>query len=228
MIIFSHTLTFSCNYVVCSLGPLRFIAIPNAILDIVVDGQFTSTDPHPSESRLRQIANQSTHFPRYNPIDMLPPTSPPKLSRAVSNAHSSYRPNRTIPPPSFWSQGQRTSHIAQPPPRPAPVKPRARMDIKEAFRRIIIEINLAVLEEKGDGTPEEFTVALECYLVALRQSHSQGNQGRSHGHAQLSVGDLFHQGETVKQDTSRAFEWYLKAASQGNAIAQRKISRLVL
>ncbi|KAF9551439.1 hypothetical protein EC957_008108 [Mortierella hygrophila] len=235
-----------------NLDPLRFIAFPNAILDIVVDGKFTSTDPHPSVSKLQQIANQSTQFPRYNPIDMLAPismpqlsraasyahsrhspvntpplTSMPQLSRAVSNAHSSYRPDRTIPPPSFWNQGRGSSHPAQPPPRPTPVKLPARVDVREAFKRVILHIDLEVLEEMGEGTPQEFTKALECYLVAFCQGHSHGHQGRSHSLAQLSVGDLFHQGEGVVQDTSRAFEWYLKLASQGNAIAQRKISRLI-
>lgn len=97
--------------------------------------------------------------------------------------------------------------------------PRPRMDVKEAFRRIILHIDLVALEEKGEGTPEEFTKALECYLRAVC---------RGHGHAHLSVGELFAQGEDVVQDESRAFEWYLKAAYQGNAVAQRKISRLIL
>lgn len=93
------------------------------------------------------------------------------------------------------------------------------MDVKEAFRRIILHIDLVALEEKGDGKPEEFTKALECYLRAVC---------RGHGHAHLSVGELFAQGEHVVQDDSIAFEWYLKAAYLGNAIAQRKASRLIL
>ncbi|KAH7036566.1 hypothetical protein BKA57DRAFT_175644 [Linnemannia elongata] len=163
---------------------------------------------------------------RHSPVNT-PPTSMPQLSRAVSSAHSSYRPNRTLPPPSFWNQGEGPSRPVQPPPRPTPAKSRARIDVREAFKRIILHIDLEVLEEKGEGTPQEFIKALECYLVALHKGHTHGHQGQRHGHAQLSVGDLFHQGEGVVQDTSRAFEWYLKAASQGNAIAQRKISRLI-
>ena len=93
------------------------------------------------------------------------------------------------------------------------------MNVKEAFRRIILHIDLVALEEKGEGTPQEFIKALECYLKAVH---------RGHAHAHLSVGELFAQGGDVVQDDSRAFEWYLKAAYQGNAVAQRKISRLIL
>ncbi|KAG0275420.1 hypothetical protein BGZ96_003799 [Linnemannia gamsii] len=92
------------------------------------------------------------------------------------------------------------------------------MDVKEAFRRIIVRVDLTALEEKGEGTPEEFTQALECYLKAVC---------RGHVHAHLSVGEHFAKGENVVEDESRAFEWYLKAAYQGNAVAQRKISRLI-
>lgn len=97
--------------------------------------------------------------------------------------------------------------------------PRSRMDVNEAFKRIILHIDLVALQEKGEGTPEEFTKALQCYLRSVC---------RGHGEAQLSVGELFAQGENVAQDESRAFEWYLKAAYQGNAVAQRKISRVIV
>jgi TPR repeat protein len=51
---------------------------------------------------------------------------------------------------------------------------------------------------------------------------------RGHGHAHLSVGELFAQGKDVIQDEARAYEWYLKAAYLGNAVAQRKISRILV
>ncbi|KAF9551440.1 hypothetical protein EC957_008109 [Mortierella hygrophila] len=227
------------------LEPLRFNAVPNGIIDIVVDGQFTSTDPPPVQSTFDEIASQASQYPKYDPLDSLRPPNAPRGSRRLSSssAYSYEIPNyRTMPTPAFWNQMRaptqytRVPHhqplatpshppISRPPPsrpltsRPAPTpKPRPRMDVKEAFRRIILHIDLVALEEKGEGTPEEFTKALECYLKAVC---------RGHGHAYLSVGELFAQGEDVVLDESRAFKWYLEAAYQGNAVAQRKISRLI-
>jgi TPR repeat protein len=93
------------------------------------------------------------------------------------------------------------------------------VEVKEAFRKIIVHIDLVALEKRGEGTPEEFLKALHCYLQAVR---------RGHGHAHLSVGELFASGDEVGQDDVRSFEWFLKAAYLGNAVAQRKISRLIL
>ncbi|KAK5809852.1 hypothetical protein F5H01DRAFT_347678 [Linnemannia elongata] len=224
------------------LEPLRFNAVPNDIIDIVVDGQFTSTDPPPVQSTFDEIASQASQYPKYDPLDSLRSSN---VSRRLSSSSTySYEiPNyRTMPTPAFWNQIPAPTHYTRLPhhqPRAAPShppasrppasrppssrpvsasKPRPRMDVKEAFRRIILHIDLVALEEKGDGKPEEFTKALECYLRAVC---------RGHGHAHLSVGELFAQGEHVVQDDSIAFEWYLKAAYLGNAIAQRKASRLI-
>ncbi|KAG9067529.1 hypothetical protein KI688_012312 [Linnemannia hyalina] len=230
------------------LEPLRFNAVPNDIIDIVVDGQFTSTDPPPVQSTFDEIASQASQYPKYDPLDSLRPPNALRDPRTLSSSSTySYEiPNyRTMPTPSFWNQMQAPTQLTQhtrvpyhqpratpshppasrppasrpPTSRPAPTpKPRPRMDAKEAFRRIILHIDLVALEEKGEGTPEEFTKALECYLKEVC---------RGHGHAHLSVGELFAQGKDVVLDESRAFEWYLKAAYQGNAVAQRKISRLI-
>ncbi|KAF9080274.1 hypothetical protein BGX23_002376 [Mortierella sp. AD031] len=40
-----------------NLEPLRFAAIPDAILNIVVDGQFTSTDPAPPQDLIKNLAS---------------------------------------------------------------------------------------------------------------------------------------------------------------------------
>ncbi|KAG0378799.1 hypothetical protein BGX24_002750 [Mortierella sp. AD032] len=61
-------------------------------------------------------------------------------------------------------------------------------------------------------------MALQCYLKAV---------SKGHGHAQLSEGELFAQGQEVEQDDSRAFEWYLKAAYLGHDVSQRKVSRII-
>ncbi|KAG0367020.1 hypothetical protein BGX24_003440 [Mortierella sp. AD032] len=227
------------------LDPLRFNAVPDAILDIVVDGKFTSTDPPPVQATLEQIANRASQYTAHNPYDMIHPTPPPRNLRSPPSDYSYDTPNyQRMPTPVFWNQyTQLPSHQTRTPsplpPYPSssvrlpplsrppisssrfapPPKPKARKYVIEAFRKIILHIDLVTLEEKGEGTPEEFTKALECYLKAVC---------RGHGHAHLSVGELFAQGKDVIQDEARAYEWYLKAAYQGNAVAQRKISRILV
>ncbi|KAF9908004.1 hypothetical protein EC991_010352 [Linnemannia zychae] len=154
------------------LRPLRFNAVPNAILDIVVDGQFTSTDPPPVQSTFQDIVDNSSQYAKYDPIDRL----------IASNYQT-------------------------------------KVDIKEVFTKVIVNIDWDALEKKGEGTPEEFLKALQCYLRAIHQGQ---------GHALLSVGELFAQGDGVEKNEVRSFEWYLQAAYKGNAIAQRKISRLII
>ncbi|KAF9912506.1 hypothetical protein EC991_010593 [Linnemannia zychae] len=253
------------------LDPLRFNAVPDAILDIVVDGKFTSTDPPPVQGTLEDIANRAAQYTAHNPYGMIHSTPPTRNLRSPSSEYSYDTPNyEKMPTPAFWNHyAQPPSHqtrtpsplppyssssVRTPPPtrhtpprhtppghtppghtpprrtppsrppisssRPAPPsKLNTRKYALEAFRKIILHIDLVKLEEKGEGTPEEFTKALECYLKAVCQGH---------GHAHLSVGELFAQGKDVTQDEARAYEWYLKAAYQGNAVAQRKISRILV
>ncbi|KAF9546992.1 hypothetical protein EC957_008996 [Mortierella hygrophila] len=66
---------------------------------------------------------------------------------------------------------------------------------------------------------EAMVKALECYLKAVRKGHA---------HAQVSVGDLFSEGQGVSKDSSVAMGWYFKAAFQGDTTALRKVETLTL
>lgn len=66
---------------------------------------------------------------------------------------------------------------------------------KEAMTKLAANLDLQVLHAKGDGAPGDFWNALECYLKAVCQSHA---------HAQVSVGDLFSEGQGVSKDSSVA------------------------
>ena len=46
--------------------------------------------------------------------------------------------------------------------------------------------------------------------------------------AQLNIGGLYEYGYGVTQDYYEAFEWYKKAADQGNQEASNRIGRLVM
>lgn len=83
--------------------------------------------------------------------------------------------------------------------------------------KLAVYIDLQALHAKGDGAPGDFWKALECYLKGVRQSHA---------HAQVSVGDLFSEGQGVSKDPLVAMGWYLKATFQGDTNAQRKLETL--
>ena len=46
--------------------------------------------------------------------------------------------------------------------------------------------------------------------------------------AELHIGGLYENGYGVPQDDDNAFEWYKKAADQGNQEASNRIGRLVM
>jgi TPR repeat protein len=64
-------------------------------------------------------------------------------------------------------------------------------------------------------SPEQFR--------AIRQAANEG-----HADSQVTIGNLYCQGEEVVQNYSKAAEWFLKAADQENADAQLRIGQLYL
>ena len=100
------------------------------------------------------------------------------------------------------------------------------------------QYNLGVMYYKGDGVPQDRYKATEWFQKAANQGHIKAesnlkvmstnaaveilreaaNQGAPR--AQYSLGLIYQAGESVHQDSAKAFEWYTKAANQGNADAQ--------
>ncbi|KAF9081845.1 hypothetical protein BGX29_004236, partial [Mortierella sp. GBA35] len=98
-------------------------------------------------------------------------------------------------------------------------KDQALQTVKEIMKKIAVHVDLEALHEKGDGSPKDFSKALECYLKTFHQGHAL---------ALISVGDLFVNGQGVTQDPSLAMSWYFKAACHGDNNAQRKFECLRL
>ncbi|KAF9096456.1 hypothetical protein BGX29_008566, partial [Mortierella sp. GBA35] len=194
------------------LKPYRIAAFPDVILDIVVSGQITQVEVAQPPSMLRQIEHQATRYPKYNPFETLarrPSTLTPR-----SNIASQFPPrNDRLPGPALPRTQSADTYFRQNP------RALALKAVQETMKKLVAHIDLKELHEKGDGSPKDFLKALECYLKAVRQSHAC---------AQISVGDLFFQGQGVQQDSSLAMGWYLLAAFQGDTNAQRKIETLRL
>jgi len=77
-------------------------------------------------------------------------------------------------------------------------------------------IPISEARRKGDEfhRKHDYAKALHWYRVAADQGDAQ---------SEVAIGDLYSQGEGVKQDYSEALRWYRKAAAQGNDEAQNDI-----
>ncbi|KAG0199434.1 hypothetical protein BGX33_011651, partial [Mortierella sp. NVP41] len=221
-----------------TLIPRRIATLPDAVLEVIVDGPFNQVGGTSSPATPRTLAtpeqpmgtrqtNQSKH---------------PSRSQHAHNRFNGQPTPRSIAPP----LAPRTI------PRSVPrsiVRPTARGSIG----KIAAHVNLKVLEEKGEGDQAVFPKALGCYLKGVKKGHAYAQfcvgklyldgkdvsqsypkamewflRAADHGlaEAQDAVGDLYYSGHGVSQDYSMAKEWAFKAAHQGFAPAQRKIGIL--
>ena len=70
----------------------------------------------------------------------------------------------------------------------------------------IAKINLALLLEAGNGTPQNLETAYNIFSELAQKGNSR---------AQLFLADYYRQGIFVKQDMNEAIKWYIEAANQG-------------
>ncbi|KAF9407705.1 hypothetical protein BGZ76_006060, partial [Entomortierella beljakovae] len=73
------------------------------------------------------------------------------------------------------------------------------------------QLNIGLMYDNEQGATRDKLEAMEWYLKAAEQGHAN---------AQFNVGKMYHKGQGVPQDYSKAMEWFLKAAKQGNSNAQ--------
>jgi TPR repeat protein len=86
--------------------------------------------------------------------------------------------------------------------------------VKKTMKKIAARVDLNALHNQGDGPPEDFPKALECYLKNLPEGQA---------HAFFRVGQIFFKGRGVSRNMSVAGNWFLEAANQGHALAQSNI-----
>ncbi|KAF9110560.1 hypothetical protein BGW39_004665, partial [Mortierella sp. 14UC] len=93
----------------------------------------------------------------------------------------------------------------------------ARPTARGTMSKIAPHINLALMQEKGEGDQKDFQAVLKCYLKAVK---------RGHAYAQFAVGKLYFEGKDVAKDYNKSMMWYLKAADQRLPEAQDAICDL--
>lgn len=195
-----------------SLDPPRIAAIPGVTLDVVV------TEPavvaSPPSSTFNQIAQQAAQFPKYNPLSTLQsrPWTPTSHSTTDNNIPHTFNHHRA---PALLTSRRQPNDIATQTHRRALELNK----VKAIIRKIAFCTDLDSLHAKGDGRPQDFRTALECYLKTVQKGQAQ---------ALISVGDLFLDNQAVQQSPTIAIGWYLKAAYLGDNNARYKIDQLRL
>jgi hypothetical protein len=102
------------------------------------------------------------------------------------------------------------------------------------------QYHLGEMYEKGQGIRQDYNQALSWYRKADEQGHSKaGSRIRQidadiaalttaakegTAEAQLSLGELYAEGNGVPQSDEQAALWYRKAADQGNPMAQYQLA----
>ena len=77
------------------------------------------------------------------------------------------------------------------------------------------QTSLAIMYEKGEGVPQDYSQALYWYKKAAEQGDS---------YAQNNLAIMYENERGVSQDYSKAIYWYQKAADQGNVYAQNNLA----
>ncbi|KAG0375797.1 hypothetical protein BGX24_008647 [Mortierella sp. AD032] len=196
----------------CSLNPPRIAAIPGVTLDVVVTGPAVVASPPPSA--LRQIAQQAAQIPKHNSLLALqshPWTSTSHFTIGNNVLHTLNHHPALVP---LTSRSQLNDPTTRAHKRVLNLN-----KVKMIIGKIAVCVDLDMLHAKGDGRPQDFRKALECYLKTVQQGQTQ---------ALISVGDLFLDGQAIQQSPTIAMGWYLKAAYLGDNNARYKIDQLWL
>lgn len=168
----------------------------------------------PPPSALNQIAQQAAQFPKYDPLSALQshPWTPTSHFTTGNNVPRTFNNHRAPVPLTLRRQPNDTATRTH-------KRALELNQVKAIIRKIAVCTDLDALHAKGDGRPQDFRKALECYLKTVQKGQAQ---------ALISVGDVFLNGQAVQQNPTIAMGWYLKAAYLGDNNARYKIDQLRL
>ncbi|KAF9294109.1 hypothetical protein BGZ88_004429 [Linnemannia elongata] len=206
-----------------TLEPRRIAAMPNIVLDVVVDPLSTikegsslkNTSMEPVSVSLQggrdEDEDEDEKSDKKDDVDQDSPATPTVRRNPVYGLEEAAMENY--------------SHTDKPVLLPSTRGPQALMDEQSSVQTIFhanqgdknAQVALGHMYREGKGVPQDYQVAMEWYLKAAEQGGADG---------QLCVGRLYDDGLGVFRDPLTAMEWYLKAADQGDAKAQGNIGIL--
>lgn len=80
------------------------------------------------------------------------------------------------------------------------------------------QTRLGLMYENGEGVPQNYSMAMECYAKAAKRGDVK---------AQFRLGGMYLRGLGVESNFPLGVEWYQKAAKQGYADAQNELSSIL-
>ncbi|KAG0218438.1 hypothetical protein BGX33_007400 [Mortierella sp. NVP41] len=224
-----------------TLEPLRFAAVPNAVLDVYVEDHLMRMDalaaalpvpqstrqpavqsdtPQPTSQPAIGSAPLSKRNPEYDPTEMAYgtlkefdiPTRPPRAPQSTSdNTIGGYR----LHDHSIIIQPSVSASSQRAP----------QLSIEDSTGTITEDINEAIVKAKQEDVAAQVKLATaykdgtdglsQNYESAMDWFLLAANQG-NHS-AQFQVGVFYFKKQGVSEDFAKAVEWFLKAANQGQA-----------
>ncbi|KAF9082302.1 hypothetical protein BGX23_012598 [Mortierella sp. AD031] len=197
-----------------NLDPLRIAAVPDTILDVVVEGQSVVT-----QGQLVAAETETALPPAYSTLDMSTlATSLPTANSQPVHAHkgnhlTSARTGDVASQIKLGSLYRDGQGVAQ--------------NYAMALEWYLRAANQGSASAQdhigylyhvgGPDFPKDYMLAMFWYMKAANQNNAS---------AQGSVGELYQYGRGVRQDYEKAMDWYRKAAKQGHVWSQKQIAGL--
>ncbi|KAF9542485.1 hypothetical protein EC957_001927 [Mortierella hygrophila] len=225
------------------LEPRRIAAIPDTVLDVVVDTPVTSNvgvaSPQVRQLELQSVPPQdgsttTVEAASQDAISTPSATSTPIFTTATSTPNAT---SSSSPPSTATSAVRRNpayglvemamenyTHIDRPLAFPSARGPHAALDDQPPT------INNPTVPPHSDNNsssqqrgPQSATanVSVELQWARTIIDASEGDKD-----AQVALGDMYKDGKGVAQDHQAAMDWYLKAADQGDAAGQQRVGSL--
>ncbi|KAF8940943.1 hypothetical protein BGZ47_007561 [Haplosporangium gracile] len=216
------------------LEPPRISAIPNTVLDVVLEGQAAVND-HGAPSGPGTAITSSKTQPESEPDNSNNTESNANRSKVDTSTNQS-RPSQNDAVPSSFSSSPSSSPL-----------PNFETYPQDSNAQVI----LGRKYQEGDGIEQDYQAAMSLFLKAAEQGNIKGlrwvgymyaeglgvlqdftmasklyRRAAEHGDstAQLNLGKLYDNGEGVQQDFAKAMEWFVKAAQQENTSAYCSIA----
>ncbi|KAF9545317.1 hypothetical protein EC957_011071 [Mortierella hygrophila] len=221
-----------------SLEPRRIAAMPNIVLDVVVDTPVTD-NARDAPPQVRQVELQPVPLQDGSTIKV-GTISQNATPASCATSRSSVEPNTTSSSstPSITTSTVRRNpvyglveealenytHIDRPLAFPPARGPHAALDdLAPAVKDIPTNPRPDDDNNSQQRGPQSATVNVSMELQFARTfiSATEGNKD-----AQVALGDMYNDGKGVAQDYQAAMDWYLKAAEQGDAAGQLRVGVL--
>ncbi|KAG0375537.1 hypothetical protein BGX24_008962 [Mortierella sp. AD032] len=200
------------------LHPLRIAAVPNTVLDVIIDtpaidAKGTPSDMTPAVGGNPQYGCEATAMENYRYIEV-----PIELSLALGLQAALDDQAQLVndpPVPPHPDSGNHPRLRGPQSPTNATEKDLVQLGISASQGDSAAQIALGDMYRDGNGVPQDDQAAFGWYLPAAEQGDPIG---------QIRLGELYMYGQGVPQDYEKSLEWYLLAANRGCIRAQREVA----